>query len=104
MEIRSCLVNRQNSEILGQQSIRTPKYGSGIHGADCFDIRNLGMSVNTRIRPSGPGHGHLVVEQLLKCLLQLALDRSKLRLDLPSVEICTVISKCQLEVPHSNRL
>jgi hypothetical protein len=32
------------------------------------------------------------------------LNRSQLRLDLPTMEVRTVVCESQLEVPHSNRL
>ena len=93
--------NRKNSNFLRQQRICAAQDGAGIHSTNCFDIGDLCVSVNTGIRPSGTGHCNLVVEELLKGVLQLALDGSQLRLDLPAMEAGTVICKCQLEVPHS---
>jgi glycosyltransferase involved in cell wall biosynthesis len=41
-----------------------------------------------------------MVEQFLEGLLQFALNRSQLRLNLPSMKVGTIVSECELEVPH----
>src|SRR5215510_8168055 len=41
-----------------------------------------------------------MIEELAKCRLKLALNRSKLRLNLPTVEVRAVVRDSQLEVPH----
>jgi glycosyltransferase involved in cell wall biosynthesis len=57
--------------------------------------------VNTGISTTGTGDRHIVIEKLPQRLLKLALDGSKLRLNLPAVKIRAVVGECQLEVPHS---
>ena len=42
-----------------------------------------------------------MIEEFLKGLLELALNRAQLRLNLPPVELRAVVGKSQLEVPHS---
>jgi len=58
------------------------------------------MRMNASVRPSRSRNFHFVIEQLFQRPLQLTLNRSELRLNLPAVKLRTVISKCQLEVPH----
>jgi glycosyltransferase involved in cell wall biosynthesis len=41
-----------------------------------------------------------MVEEFLESLLQFTLNRSHLRLNLPSVKFGTIVSECELEVPH----
>ena len=43
----------------------------------------------------------IVIEELPQRSLKLTLNRPKLRLNLPAVEVRAVVCKCQLEVPHS---
>src|SRR5260370_28471331 len=59
------------------------------------------MCVHTCVGPPGTSNVHIVVEKFLKGLLELALNRAQMRLNLPAVEVRPVVGKSQLEVPHS---
>jgi hypothetical protein len=65
------------------------------------DVGNLFMRVNARIRPARTGNFDVMVEEFLKSFLEFPLNRTKIWLDLPPVEVRTVVRKSQLEVPHS---
>ena len=65
-----------------------------------MNIGNLPMCVNTGVRAAGTKDVYIVIEELAKRRLQLALNGPKIRLNLPSVKICTVIGNSQLEVAH----
>ena len=62
------------------------------------------MSVDARVGSSRTGDPDIVIEEFSECLLKLALNGWKLRLDLPSMEFSAVVGKCELEVLHSIRL
>src|SRR6185436_17521616 len=53
------------------------------------------------IRSSGPRDFHFVIEEPAQRQLKVTLNGTKVRLDLPVVEVCTVVCESQLEVPHS---
>jgi glycosyltransferase involved in cell wall biosynthesis len=56
--------------------------------------------MNTCVCSTRTSDVDFMIEELAKCRLKLALNRSKLRLNLPTVEVCAVVRDSQLEVPH----
>jgi glycosyltransferase involved in cell wall biosynthesis len=58
------------------------------------------MCVDARIGAPGSSDVDFVIEEFLEGLLKLALDRSKLWLNLPAMKIGAVIRESQLEVVH----
>src|SRR5262245_56797569 len=58
------------------------------------------MRMNTCVCSTRTSDIDFMIEELAKCRLKLALNRSKLRLNLPPVEVRAVVCDGQLEVPH----
>src|SRR5437588_13054623 len=104
MKFRIGFVDGQYANFSGQQCVCPPAYGPTIHSASRLDIRHLSMRVNARIGTAGTGDVYVLIEQLLEGLLKFTLDGAKIRLNLPSMKVRTVIGKSQLEVAHPNRL
>ena len=58
------------------------------------------MRMNTCVRPTRTGDIDVMIEELAECQLKLALNRSKLGLNLPPVKVRAVVRDSQLEVSH----
>src|SRR5262245_1516933 len=101
MKFRADLVDFEDTDFARKQCIGSAQDGSCIHRANRLDVRDLAVRVNARVRAPRTRHGNLVIEKLPKSLLQLPLNRVQLRLNLPTMEVCPVIGKSQLEVAHS---
>jgi Glycosyl transferase family 2 len=101
MKARFDFFHRKNSDFRTQQRVDAAQNGVGIHGPDRFDIGDLAVSVDSGVGTARAGDIHFVVEQFLKRLLEFALNRTQLRLDLPPMKVGPVIGESQLEVPHS---
>ena len=101
MKFRADLVHSDDTDFARQQCVCPAQHRSCIHGANGLDVRDLAVRMNTCICTPGTRHADLMIEKLPKSLLDLTLNRTKLRLNLPTVEVRPVIGKRQLEVPHS---
>src|SRR5262245_42891708 len=58
------------------------------------------MRMNTCVRSTRTSDIDVMIEELAECHLKLALNRSKLGLNLPPVKVCAVVRDSQLEVSH----
>ena len=101
MKFQVDFIDRQYTDFARQKCIGSPKDCFLFNRANRLNVRNLSMRVNTGVGAAGTEDIHIMVEQLLKGFFKLALNRTKIRLDLPAMEIRTVVRKSQLEVPHS---
>jgi glycosyltransferase involved in cell wall biosynthesis len=101
MKSRVDFINGQDTDFARQKCIGSPQDGLPLHRANRLNVGNLPMRVNTGVCAAGTEDVHFMIEELLKSFLKLALNGTKIRLDLPSMEIRAVIGKSQLEVPHS---
>ncbi len=101
MKFRGDLVHSQDADFARQQCVCSAQDVSCVHGADGFDVGDLAVRVNACVGSAGTRHADVMIEKLPKGLLELTLNRAPLRLNLPTVEVCSVVGKRQLEVPHS---
>ena len=101
VEIAGNFFNSKNADLGWKQRICCAQYRITIHVACGSDVRNLALCMNTGIGAARAGHPDAMIEQFLKRLLQFALNRREVRLDLPAMIAGAVIGNCQLEVPHS---
>ena len=101
MEFRIDFFDGEYADIARQKGIGSPKNGFSFHSADSPYVGNLFMRMNAGIRSAGTEHFNVMVEQFLKSFVELALNSPKVWLDLPPMEIRTVVRKSQLEVAHS---
>ena len=58
------------------------------------------MRMYAGVRSTGTSDIDFMIEELAECRVKLALNGSKFRLNLPSVEVGAVVRDRQLEVPH----
>src|SRR6266566_826585 len=101
MKFRADFLHGEDANFTRQQRICAPQDRGCVHCSNCFDICDLAVRMNTRVGTARTRNGDLLIEEPLKGLLELALNRAQLRLNLPTVKVRSVISKRQFEVSHS---
>jgi hypothetical protein len=101
MKVRADFLHGENSNISWEKRIDSAQHRVRVHSPDRFDAGNLPVRVYARVGPSRTFDLHLMIQELLKSLSQLALNGTQFRLVLPAVELRTVVGESQLEVPHS---
>ncbi len=101
MKLGARFVYRENPDFPRKQCIGSAQNGVCIHRSNRLNVGNLPVRVDARVGSAGAGNADVVIEEFLKGLLKLALDRAQVRLNLPPVELRAVVGQSQLEVPHS---
>ncbi len=101
MEFHADFLYRQDANFRREEGVRPAQDRIRVHRANRFDICHLAVRVNAGIGSAGTGDVHIMIEKLLKNLLELPLNRPKARLNLPAMELRAVVCESQLEVPHS---
>ena len=71
-------------------------------GTFCLEVGNLARSMDTRIRPAGSINSDGLAGYVFNALFDKRLHGGRARLSLPTVEVSTVISKEQPDVPHAH--